>query len=578
MNRSSIASTIEHIRLLLETAGEYLLTDAEREGYLKRTQALSDKAHQPGEVLYVGILGGTGVGKSTLINALAGEKISDPSDRRPYTDKAVVYRYHDTHRGLENVSDLIREHDALHNAEAIQGLILLDLPDFDSVEESNRRAVIRLLPELDSIVWVVSPEKYADAVLYEMVARTRMHQDSFTFVFNKADELIENGHPDPHVRLKEVQGDLTFRLRHDANIEEPRVFSLSAESEFHGNDYDRALAEEFRRFRDFLMVRRDAKEIDSVKTVNLIEETRGLLEDLDAKIHPAEKARVLTELSREESDPPAPQVHGIAIMEHEEALGDSIMRHLISRDASIASVRWAMGLLSPGRWGRAANTDHAMVDAFAGAAEILGKSRRAYLEKTAAQMDSELLLAFRKGRETRNSDRPDRLMDVAIEDASRSFAQHFGAKESSTGLIARLRRLKQKLVLFLPVPILILRLVGMERIEAWLDGPGLSSSIKIVLALLTALFTSEGLIGLLVLAICQIILLYALASGRIRRIEKDSRQLAQSAMEYLETCLDSVVTRVREERRESIMRVQEGIDRLNALSSEFSAPRSSRRS
>ena len=577
VNRTSIAANLEKVERLLESAGQYLLTDAEREGYLQRTRALKEKANQPGEALYVGILGGTGVGKSTLVNALAGEKISDPSDRRPFTDKAVVYRYHGTHRGLEKVSDLLREPDALHRVETVRDLILLDLPDFDSVEERNREVVIRLLPELDSIVWVVSPEKYADAVFYEMVGRTRMHRDSFTFVLNKADELILTGSPDPHAKLKEVQGDFIFRLRHDAHIEEPRVCILSAAHACSGSESDRALADEFRRFRDFLMVRRDAKEIDSVKTVNLVEETRGLLEDLNTRIDPTEKARVLALLSEEEVEPQANQDQDIAVLEHETALGNAIMRHLIRRDASIAPVGWVMGLLSPGRVARFGDAGYALGDAFERAAAILGKSRRAYIERSSARMDSEILLAFPKSMETPDIVQPDHLIHVAVQNASRAFARHFTDSEPRKGLGPRWRRLVQKAALFLPVPILFLRLSGLKRVEAWLDYPSFTGGLKIVIGLLTSLFSSEGLIGLLVLAICQLVIIYALASGRIRKIEKDARRLARSAMEYLEACLDSVVRNVRNERQESIVRVQEGIDQLTALSSRFSASSTSRR-
>ena len=50
--------------------------------------------------------------------------------------------------------------DAVHNIDAIKDFILLDLPDFDSKDENNRRNAMRIAPELDGIVWVASPEKY----------------------------------------------------------------------------------------------------------------------------------------------------------------------------------------------------------------------------------------------------------------------------------------------------------------------------------------------------------------------------------------------------------------------------------
>jgi len=251
MDRPSLALALGQIRQFLASEGAHLLSDEAREPYLRRADALLQKAREPGEALYVGILGGTGVGKSMLIDALAGETISGFSDKRPFTDRAVVYRHRNRDRGLDKVSQYIRDPDAVHDVDAVRNLILLDMPDFDSVEQDNRRAVLEILPELDSIVWVVSPEKYADAAFYDLVRSSHKHQDSFTFVLNKADQLIDKGCSDEHVKLKEVLGDLTFRLKHEAGVEQPRLFSLSAEMEFKHVQDQPTLDREFQRFRDF---------------------------------------------------------------------------------------------------------------------------------------------------------------------------------------------------------------------------------------------------------------------------------------------------------------------------------------
>ena len=78
----------------------------------------------------MGILGGTGVGKSTLINALAESEISCPGDRRPFTDRAVLYRHKDARPDLEDLSHRLRDPDALHEIDSIRDLVLIDMPDF----------------------------------------------------------------------------------------------------------------------------------------------------------------------------------------------------------------------------------------------------------------------------------------------------------------------------------------------------------------------------------------------------------------------------------------------------------------
>ncbi len=124
-------------------------------------------------------------------------------------------------------------------------------------------------------------------------SRPAISQENFTFVFNKADELLGENESQRHQVLKEVLGDLTFRLKHEAGIEQPRIFSVSALCEFGATACDGVLRADFRKLRDFLMGKKDAKEIASIKTVNLMAETARLLDDLNREIQPEEKARVI---------------------------------------------------------------------------------------------------------------------------------------------------------------------------------------------------------------------------------------------------------------------------------------------
>ncbi len=112
--------------------------------------------------------------------------------------------------------------------------MLLDLPDFDSVEHENRQTVLEILPALDAVVWVVSPEKYADAAFYEFARQAAINPDNFTFVLNKADELITDDALDPNLKLKDVLGDLTFRLKNETQLDQPRIYAVSAAHEFYG--------------------------------------------------------------------------------------------------------------------------------------------------------------------------------------------------------------------------------------------------------------------------------------------------------------------------------------------------------
>ena len=72
----------------------------------------------------------------------------------------------------------------------LDGLVLLDLPDFDSVESAHRLEVDRIVELADLVVWVVEPQKYADAALHERYLRPlASHAAAMAVVLNQADLL-----------------------------------------------------------------------------------------------------------------------------------------------------------------------------------------------------------------------------------------------------------------------------------------------------------------------------------------------------------------------------------------------------
>jgi GTP-binding protein EngB required for normal cell division len=137
--------------------------------------------------LVLGLLGGTGVGKSALISALAGREISPSSQRRPTTSQAVVYR-HESFPPLEN----LRGREVVHRVDGLRALAIVDFPDFDSLESAHRQAVLDNLRELDLVAWVADQHKYADRRLYEVLARVRtaVSPRAQVVLLNKSDQLL----------------------------------------------------------------------------------------------------------------------------------------------------------------------------------------------------------------------------------------------------------------------------------------------------------------------------------------------------------------------------------------------------
>jgi hypothetical protein len=73
---------------------------------------------------------------------------------------------------------------------SLDGLVLIDLPDHDSAAPGHRAQVDRLLGLVDVVVWVLDPEKYADAALHERYLRPLSgHADVTVLVLNQVDRL-----------------------------------------------------------------------------------------------------------------------------------------------------------------------------------------------------------------------------------------------------------------------------------------------------------------------------------------------------------------------------------------------------
>ncbi|KUO02534.1 ATP-binding protein [Streptomyces caeruleatus] len=148
-----------------------------------------------GQHTVVAIAGATGSGKSQLFNALAGVTISETGVRRPTTASPLACSWSDGAVGLIDrlgIPPRLRRRPA-QNAAAdgqLRGLVLVDLPDHDSAAVQHREQVDRVLALVDAVIWVVDPEKYADAVLHERYLRPMAgHAEIMFVVLNQIDRL-----------------------------------------------------------------------------------------------------------------------------------------------------------------------------------------------------------------------------------------------------------------------------------------------------------------------------------------------------------------------------------------------------
>jgi predicted GTPase len=140
------------------------------------------------ETTVVALAGPTGVGKSLLFNALSGADLAAVGRRRPTTSEGLAAAWGDGADPLLDWLEIGRRHRLGDGA--LGGLLLLDLPDFDSVERAHRLEVDRIVALADLVVWVVDPQKYADASLHERYLRPlQTHGAAMAVVLNQADLL-----------------------------------------------------------------------------------------------------------------------------------------------------------------------------------------------------------------------------------------------------------------------------------------------------------------------------------------------------------------------------------------------------
>ncbi|MGP3959272.1 YfjP family GTPase [Nonomuraea sp. 3N208] len=137
------------------------------------------------------LAGATGSGKSSLYNALAGEDLATVGVTRPTTSTAQAALWDGQGAGpLLDWLEIPQRHAATSTLSDLSGLVLLDLPDHDSIRLSHRLEVDRLVEMVDLLVWVVDPQKYADAALHERYLRPLAgHRDVTLVVLNQVDRL-----------------------------------------------------------------------------------------------------------------------------------------------------------------------------------------------------------------------------------------------------------------------------------------------------------------------------------------------------------------------------------------------------
>lgn len=165
--------------------------------------------------------GSTGAGKSTLVNTLLGEPLTQSGAIRPTTRHPVLLHRAEDEAALSperflptlprtRTSGMNAGSQALPGldpkiARALipittsalpQGIALIDAPDIDSVSEENRTLAKELLSAADLWLFVTTANRYADAVPWELLHEAAARSIAIAVVLNRVpegdEEAIEN--------------------------------------------------------------------------------------------------------------------------------------------------------------------------------------------------------------------------------------------------------------------------------------------------------------------------------------------------------------------------------------------------
>jgi hypothetical protein len=196
---AALQPRLEKLTELLQGVEFNLPTEGRDEAERVRTavirtisEYLMPRLDEPEAPVVAAVIGPSGTGKSTIVNSLANDRISEVGPLRPTTRNPVLWanREHGSRYWTKFVSRVRERVGAtvevvIGDDELTGDLTIIDTPPSEYVAPSGRRPAVDVLALADLCVFVTSPSRYADISAWEFLREIRWRGVPMLFVLNR---------------------------------------------------------------------------------------------------------------------------------------------------------------------------------------------------------------------------------------------------------------------------------------------------------------------------------------------------------------------------------------------------------